>query len=874
MSKIPYSKKELYRMDKKFFYEGRKTREISFPLGGIGTGCIGLAGNGALIDWEIFNRPNKSWSTNGFSFFAIKVEKDKKIVSAKVLHGDLQPPYTGFLSSSDDFSSTYGFGPKRELLAGLPHFERTRFGGEFPFSEIEFLDEKFPLKVTMEAFNPFIPLNDKDSSLPCAIFSFDIENLSKESFELSLVGSLSNSDRTKPLNQYREEKGIKGMFLTSSHWGKDDAGFGNLTLSTDAIQTSKQDYWHHEGWFERLQVFWDEFTQPGELKDRRYSESRDKIESEQMQEVALLCAHENIAPGEVKTIRFLISWYFPNFVKYWKGHKEALPEERPTWKNYYATLFEDSHQVACYVFSNFDRLRNQSWRFKETLFRSTLPDHVIEAVASNLSVLKSPTCLRLEDGTFYGFEGSRPTAGSCEGSCTHVWNYEQAIPFLFPSLCRSMYEINYRYNQYKNGYMRFRLSLPPSPVEADDGHAAADGQLGNIVKVYELWKVTGNTRWLKTLWPKLKKALEYAWEPTNKDGWDSNKDGVLEGVQHHTLDVEIYGPNSYIASYYLAALLASSRMADALGETGSAREYLELFYQGREWVNEHLFNGEYYYQKIDLTDTRGIKDESYIDPESGQVKYQFGEGCHSDQIIGQWYAHITGLGYVLDEEKVKKAISSVYKNNFIYPLREHSNACRIYGLKEEKGLLICTWPKGNRPRIPVLYADECMNGFEYQVASHLIYEGFIEEGLTVAKAVRERYDGEKRNPWNEFECGSNYARSLASFALLLALSGFEYDLIKGLVGFNPQINPHNFYCFWSLGYGWGYFKSATGKLELGVLYGKLSLLIFQSDILKEKEIKRIDIDGKLLKFKQDEKRVVFEKKFTVKERSVLRFWIE
>lgn len=218
--------------------------------------------------------------------------------------------------------------------------------------------------------------------------------------------------------------------------------------------------------------------------------------------------------------------------------------------------------------------------FKDTLFHSTLPASVLDAITANLSVLKSPTCVRLTDGTLYGFEGCHDDAGCCEGSCTHVWNYDQATPFLFPALARSMRNIEFKYSLLPNGQMMFRLMLPPQRTNVDRsrneglGRAAADGQMGSVIKMYREWKIAGDTEWLRSLWPRVKAALEFAWSPDNADHWDADRDGVMEGVQHHTLDVEIYGPNSYITGYYHTALRAAAEMARAVGDEAAARGHI------------------------------------------------------------------------------------------------------------------------------------------------------------------------------------------------------------------------------------------------------------------------------------------------------------
>jgi len=853
---MPYAKDELYRIKKDFVYRGRRLNEISFPLGGIGTGCIGLAGNGRLIDWEIFNRPNKG-SINGFSFFAIKAEEKGKVILAKILNGDLNPPYTGEGCSN----WTYGFGVNRGYMAAFPHFEKAEFKGEFPIAEIQFIDEKVPLKVKLKAFNPFIPLNDKDSSIPVAIFIFEVKNSCDEELRISLVANLANPFDKGAVNKYFDAGTYRGIKLYSSLYQEDDPEYGDLTLSTDAKDVSWQSYWYRGSFFDNLTVFWKDFTRPGRFKERFYERPKDLpggSSSLYQRDVGLLCSHMSLKPAQTGQFRFLITWSFPNFVNYWN----PLDGKKPQWKNYYATIFKDSTTSAKYVWKNFERLYRETLEFKETLFRTTFPDQVIDAISSNISILKSPTCIRLTDGTLYGFEGSHPTSGCCEGSCTHVWNYVQATAFLFPSLERSMREIDYKYNQFENGKMAFRMMLPPTR-EKWKFRAAADGQMGGIIKTYREWKISGDTEWLRKLWQKVKKSLEYAWESTNEDWWDRDHDGVMEGIQHHTLDVEIYGPNSYITGYYLLALLAASEMAKALGDEDEEK-YRELYEKGHRWVNENLFNGEYFHQKINLKDSRFP-----VDPELGEVKYQIGEGCHIDQVIGQWHAHIIELGYIFDSEKVRKALNSLFKYNFKENLRDYPNPCRVYALNDEKGIVICTWPKGGMPKVPVPYFSECMNGFEYQVACHMIYEGLMDEGLAIVKAVRERYDGERRNPWNEFECGSNYARSMASYSLLLALSGFEYDMRKGHIGFSPKINKENFYSFWCLNTGWGSFEIKEDKISFAVKYGHIRLKSFSCKAFKERKIQAILLGERKIPFTVEGSRVCFDLPITIERGDIL-----
>jgi uncharacterized protein (DUF608 family) len=404
--------------------------------------------------------------------------------------------------------------------------------------------------------------------------------------------------------------------------------------------------------------------------------------------------------------------------------------------------------------------------------------------------------------------------------------------------------------------------LPVERTIKDNEHrAAADGQMGGIIKTYREWKISGNAEWLKSVWPKVKSSLEYAWDPMNEDLWDADKDGVMEGRQHHTLDMELFGPNSWLTGYYLTALKVAAEMAEYLGESDKAMQYLGLFENGRKWVDENLFNGEYFHQRVDLKDKSMLAkfgaDRVYWNEEEQEMKYQIAQGCEIDQVIGQWFAHIVGAGYVFDRDKVRTSLENLFKNNFVENFRNYANTCRIYAVNNDKGLVIATWPKNDSPKIPIPYQDETQNGYEYQAACHMLYEGLLEEGLSVVKAIRDRYDGENRNPWNEFECGSNYARSMATYGILLALGGFEYDMVKGHIGFSPKINRDNYRSFWSLNKGWGEFVHEEGRIRLIVTSGSISLRSFGSDLIGGRDIAAIYCGDEPLAFSREQNKIIF-----------------
>ena len=836
-----------------FTYRDAQLDEISFPLGGIGSGSIGLAGNGRLIDWEIFNRPNKG-SVNGFSHFAVKAERGGEVVDARVLHGDLTGPLSGSMRTTRLHS--FGFGPTRASLGGLPHFADVAFEGTFPVATLSFADEKFPGTVTLRACNPFIPGNSDDSSIPAACFEVQIANTSDDDLDYSVALALTNpAGPGKSVNRAGRDGAAQLLTLGTSGIAAEHPGYGDLTIATDCPEVSFQEYWFRGMWFDDLTIYWHDFTAPGGFANRSYPDPTGGFDGAYGREdTGVLAARIGVAAGQTRGVRFVLTWSYPNCVNYWHpvGAEEHQRHEPPPelqageWRNYYATRFPDSAASAGYCLREWDRLQGETLGFRDALYASSVPPAVLDAAAATLSVLKSPTVLRLEDGTFFGFEGVRVDQGCCEGSCTHVWNYAYAMPFLFPDLERSMRDADFRYNAGPDGGMTFRLQLPLGR-ERLGFRPCADGQFGGVIKAYREWKISGDSEWLRGHWETIKKNISFAWAESNPDRWDADRDGVLEGRQHHTLDMELFGPNAWLNGFYLAALAAGAEMAEHFGETDTAAEYRALFARGKAWTDQHLFNGEYYQQQIDLTDRsileayesgdpkesyRGGRSQvwNYWDDEHGEIKYQVAEGCGIDQVLAQWHANICGIGEVFDRAQTRSALAAIFRHNYKQSFREHFNPARLYALDDEAGTIICSYPRA-LPVVPLTYAQESMHGFEYQAAGHMLQEGMLEEGLAMVQAVRDRYDGTRRNPWNEIECGSNYARSMAAFALLLAYSGFEFDALRGHVGFSPKVADAPYTAFWSLGSGWGTCTLDAGEIRLQVEAGELRLSSFASDRL-------------------------------------------
>jgi uncharacterized protein (DUF608 family) len=536
-----------------------------------------------------------------------------------------------------------------------------------------------------------------------------------------------------------------------------------------------------------------------------------------------------LAPGETKPVTVLCAWFAGiSDLRRGKDPAEAQEKNRTgTYTPWYAGRFADGDEVLKYWRQNHRQLRNKAKRFSDCFYDTTLPAEVVEAVAANLTILKSPTVLRQSDGRLWCWEGCHDNAGCCHGSCTHVWNYAQAIPHLFPSLERTLRETEFLVSQDARGHQAFRSALPIRPTQ-HDFHAASDGQLGGIMKLYRDWRIGGDTAWLRTLWPQAKASLDYCiqtWDPAGK--------GVLEEPHHNTYDIEFWGPDGMCSSIYLGALKAAVGMGKALGEDVS--RYAALLEKGTAFVNEQLFNGEYFVQKIQWEGLRAkspVEFSSYVGKYSPEAvallkkegpKYQYGAGCLSDGVLGAWFAAVCGVGQILDPKKVASHLKAVHAHNLKTDLSAHANPQRpSFACGPDGGLLLCTWPRGGKLSLPFVYSDEVWTGIEYQVASHLMVTGQVEEGLEIVRVCRTRYDGTVRNPFNEYECGHWYARAMASYGLLQGLTGARYDAVDRTLTLRPSVRG-DVRSFLSTATGYGTVGVRNGKPFVEVVAGSIDV---------------------------------------------------
>ena len=800
-------------------YTGERLNRVAFPVGGIGAGMICLEGTGALSHVSVRNQPQVFNQPCMFAAVCVKGRRN----TARVLEGQV-PEWKVF-----GMPGTGNGAPG--MTFGLPRFRKASFLARFPFATVSLEDPKVPLNVEITGWSPFIPDEADNSSLPVGALEYRFVNAGTRRVEA--VFSFNSMNFMSVRNGHDAILPAKNGFILwqegSAEKPFDGGGFA-IAVDEDAVVNH---VWFRGGWFDSLTLAW---------KDIEEGVCRANPPAEGSSPGASLFVPFILEPGQEKTVRLMVAWHVPaTNIRLGGDPKEgsSSPDvnQRPkTHVPWYAGRFKDINEVAQYWRENYPELRRKSALFRDCFYDTTLPNEVIEAVSANLTILKSPTVLRQTDGRLWCFEGCSDGTGCCHGSCTHVWNYAQAIPHLFPELERSLRQTEFNESQDERGHQTFRASLPIRPV-THEFHAAADGQLGGIMKVYREWRISGDTAWMKQLWPKVKTSLDYCIRT-----WDPKGKGVLEEPHHNTYDIEFWGPDAMCTSFYLGALAGAIEMGTTVGDDVS--RYRELLQKGRTYLEAELYNGEYFFQKIQwegLEAQFDLKQPSVVpqvaSPEAAELvkregpKYQYGTGCLSDAVLGFWLARMCGMGEIADVNKVQSTLKAIHKHNLKQNLLAHANPQRpAFALGNEGGLLLCTWPRGGALSLPFVYSNEVWTGIEYQVASHLMLEGMVEEGREIVRTCRDRYDGAVRNPFNEYECGHWYARALSSYGLIQGLTGVRYDAVEKTLYIDSRIGD-TFRSFLSTATGFGTVGLKDGKPFVEMKMGTL-------------DVKRVHVSGK------------------------------
>ena len=829
--------KSLFERGQPEIYTKGQLKYIGMPIGGIACGQLYLGGDGRLWLWHIFKTEYSREKDHGQRFDAMTLGGHYKDPD-KVFAREKRPLEQG---AAIRIKTKQGVITKGLNAKGFPDVS---FRGEYPIGKVSYQHHDLPITIDLEAFSPFIPLNVEDSALPTTIMNYRVTNNSDSAVELELISWLENAvcpfigsdvkgERTSELST---SDNAVTLYYDASENLKEEYGYGSMALSvlnddneTAAIIVSNS--------VSSLDTIFDELDK--EL------ENASKTSSLAETSIGVLGKALTLKPGESKDISFTISWFFPYLNQQEKetGQLLALDDIKHLKLHYY-NRFLSAKAVSEYVADNYTSLTETTRLWNKTWYDSTLPYWLLDRSFISLDCLATNTVLWFNNGRFWGWEGVE----CCPGTCQHVWQYAQGMAHIFPLLERKLREeIDYGRMLNENGSLGHRDETAGNY----GSQVAHDGHCGTIMRVYREHKMCKDDAFLKRNYSKVKKSVQFIISE------DRDRDGLLEGGQHNTLDASWYGPMGWISSLYLGALAAGKEMAVEVGDHDFANSCDALLKKGQKNIVEQLYNGEYFIHKPDTNHPNAINTN---------------DGCHIDQVLGQSFGWQIGLSErVLPEHESQSALKSIWKYNFapdafLYQKQNKPiKGARIYATEGEAGTIMCTWPKGGVEKAvpgmdkrpdesetwlgPGGYFDEAMNGFEYQVAAHMVYEGLLLEGLATIRAVHDRYHPIARNPYNEIECSDHYSRSMASYGVFLAVCGFDYHGPKGHLSFNPKLTPEHFKAPFTVAEGWGSFgqeRTTHGQINtIDLNYGKLALKKLSLPLEDNKGIKvRMFLNGK------------------------------
>jgi len=774
------------------------------PLGGIGTGNLAICGDGSLRQWQLSNVVNHvAYLPN--SFMAVRWQAATAPPDARVLQtsefwdqGDFQAP----AATSDHYVPPALI----ESVRALPLCRGTQFAATYPIARIKFdICESCPIEVEMKAWSPLRPRNVDASSWPVAVFDVFVRNHSSGELHVSLLSTLQNAvgwdGRRTITSVFDESFGgnvntplntsvVRGVMLSNPSLEERDAANGALCLATTSDACEVCTSW------DEIADLWTHWHAVAGLPPARRTTPTPPGQTTN----AAISVAEVLPGGASTRFRYLLAWQFPNRYVDWTQWEEVVPPamQRQYVGNAYCGRGHLDDWLPELV-EELPQLELDTDSYVRAFEASDVWSELLGAASSNVCNLRTNVCMRIENGSFHGFEGGLGastswtgmfgTGGCCPMNCTHVWNYDQTLCDLWPDLFRTMRETDWNLNQHRElGYIPHRTTLPKSAPRlwevtiGGPDRPAIDGLFAAILKTLQYWQATADDAWLIGVWPRVRTAMDNVMRRDDAEG-----DGVLRGEQPNTYDIHLYGANTFIGSQYLAALLACAEIATACDEPQFAHRCRERFAQGSANYDAICFNGTHYVQRV---------------PAGCDAPYQYGDGCVSDQLLGQWWAHHLGLGYVLPREHVRSALKAIFGNNFRAPMGDVEQRPRIFADASDCGLLVATYAPGTRPKEPLMYSDEVWTGIEYAYAALCLHEGMDAEARAVIAAARARYDGTKRNPFNEVECGDHYVRALSAWSLLSAWSGLRYCAPTRTLFVRPHAHRRPTTCPAMLGGAW------------------------------------------------------------------------
>lgn len=813
---------------------------VALPMGPIGGGCVSLAGDGGLRQWQIVNQVEHTAQVPD-SFFAVRTDSASAGTKAAVLMSPANYDQSGFtpapmISDADVPASSVA------LLDALPSVSELSITAQFPTAVVDYVSQEYgPIALSMECLSPFIPLDSKNSNLPVVFFVFTATNPSAtEPVTVSLLMSQQNCagwDGHSSINNEVENPGYGGnvnsvfaldglVALDMNNPSLDAANPTNghvaaavLPNASDTVTTLVQ--------FDSAAALWSAFATPAAPGLPGQGRSGPSPAGRTWN--GALCDTFTLAPGASQTVTFALGWHYPNRVVNWgqPGLNVADPRLGDILVgNQYANVWPTMSAVLDYARTNAPMLLGNTRLYRDTFYNSTLPWQLLDSCAPRAVVLRSPTCMWNADGNFYAFEGCGGGSGCCPLNCTHVWNYEMSLSRLFPDLELTMRTTDLQEQIAPNAIIPSRTIIPleirrqwtwwPNYTDIDPASTAicVDGEMGAVLKLYRevLFGASGDT--LAANYPQARKVLN-RWMSALDSG-----DGVVRGPQPNTYDCSIYGVNTFISGLYLCGLRAGAAMATLAGDSASAAAFSARFALGSANLDKYCFtNGKWYTQVVDPANPVN----------------ELTDGCFVDQLLGQWWAHLLGLGYLLPAAHVQSSVSEVFTTNHRVGFDPAAQSPRRFFDERDSGLYIGTWPNGDAPKSALLYTSEgAWSGLEYAMAGLALQEGLTDVWTTMLSDTRARQDGTRRSPWNEIECGDHYSRQMSGGVLVEIAAGQLWNAPAQTLSFAPIVNPTNFSSFCQTNTGWGSYAQTgtdatlkTGTASLTTAFGSIGFKTLQ-----------------------------------------------
>lgn len=798
-------------------------RFAGVPVGGIGCGTVYCSADGRLWVWDLFNAHHEG------------------VVPAENPHPALTSPHGGRLRERDGANYALppevGDGPwpvvcgtelelrdpanpdapprdRREVSAA--GFGDVWMRAQPPGARIDFTDPECPVDVQLDAWTPYIPGDIEGSSLPALVMEYRLTNRSADPLAAQLRMRLENrvlrgaGERNDApiVNEAFEFADGTGVHMFADLSGQPFADLPDLRERGDygtmaLLALGKDTAAHAQGY---------PFENPAHAQ---------RFDSHPWAApIGTAKTRVTLLPGREATLRFVLAWHFPNLQLQAKTWDRDRPFALSRTRRHYAVRFDDAKAVARTLAAEIETSARKTRSFHQTWYDSTLPHWLLEQVMTANTALQTNTFLRFESGRFWAWEG----IGCCPGTCTHVWQYAQSPARLFPEVERRLREeVDFGLAQNADGSIGMRAEYDPS--------WAADGQAGCILRAYREHLNAPDNTFLERIWPNVVKAMEFM---IARDGDGAAPDGIITGRQHNTLDADWHGRVPFLSSLYAAALHASAAMAQTLADDRRARRYRDLAAMASKRFSELFDEGlGHYVQRNAPGDPAAI----------GQ-----GRGCHIDQSIGQWWAWQLGLGRIFDARQQRSALHRTFALNYhadVAPLwddaTEPSRRPLAFAIPGEAGTVTCAWAEGVKRTDDARhwmagYFNSCMTGFEFQLAGHMLWESdadpdLLDKGLTVARAVFDRYSPDRRNPFNMIEASDHYARAMAAHGMFLALCGFAYDGPRSHIAFRPRLlgTSGTFRAAFTASKGWGSYRQAPREdgglnLRYDVRHGELEVV--------------------------------------------------